>query len=288
MSVSVTQRAAPLVAVLGGLSLAAVIAGAVVCHLSGVPAAVWMRNLAAWGVGAVAGCCLWRGGAFVFPAVLGLAVLLVASSLLGPEQSGVHRWINAGPVSLNVAMMMLPAALVALAWLGRTRVWAWGLALAIVVVLAMQPDRSQATAFGAGVICLVLRSPQTMWVRAAVVGVVALGVVIAWLQPDPLLPVAEVEEILLLAYAVTPVLAVAAGVLLLVFSLTPGVLTLKGAPVVRYAGETLSIYLLISAAMPFVGAYPVPLVGVGMSPIIGAWLATGVLACLIGAAVSIE
>jgi hypothetical protein len=43
----------------------------------------------------------------------------------------------------------------------------------------------------------------------------------------------------------------------------------------------LSLYFLISAAMPFVGAYPVPLVGIGMSPILGAWLATGVLACLV-------
>lgn len=283
MSVSVTPRAAPLVAVLGGLSLAAVIAGVVVCHLSGVPAAVWMRNLAAWGVGAVAACCLWRGGPVVFPAVLGLAALLVGASFLGPQQSGVHRWINAGPVSLNVAMMMLPAALVALAWLGRGGVWPWGLALAIVVMLAMQPDRSQATAFGAGVIWLVLRSPQAMWMRALAIGAAALAVVIAWWRPDPLLPVPEVEEILLLAYAVMPVLAVAAGVSLLVFSLAPGALTLKGAPVVRHAGETLSIYLLISAAMPFVGAYPVPLVGVGMSPVIGAWLATGVLACLVRA-----
>lgn len=281
MSVSVTPRAAPLVAVLGGLSLAAVIAGVVVCHLSGVPAAVWMRNLAAWGVGAVAGCCLWRGGAFVFPAVLGLAALLVGASFIGPEQSGVHRWINAGPVSLNVAMMMLPAALVALAWLGRGRVWPWGLALAIVAALAMQPDRSQATAFGAGVIWLVLRSPQAMWVRAAAICVVVIAVVVAWLRPDPLLPVPEVEEILLLAYRVTPVLAVAAFAFLLAFSLAPGALTLRAGPVVRHAGEALSICLLISAAMPFVGAYPVPLVGVGMSPVIGAWLATGVLACLV-------
>ncbi|RYG38108.1 MAG: hypothetical protein EON93_02625 [Burkholderiales bacterium] len=283
MPVSVVPRAGLVMAVLGGLSLAAVLAGIVVCQLSGIPAAVWLRNLAAWVIGGIAAYFLSRGGSWVFPAALGLAALLTASSFLGPEQMGVHRWISAGPVSLNVAMMTLPAALASLAWLGRTRVWPWFVALAIIGVLAMQPDRSQAAAFGVGVIWLVLRGDQKVLTRVAVTAVAALAIAAAWMQPDPLMPVPEVEEILLLAYAVAPALAVVAFASLLLFSVAPGVLMRKGATVGRRAGEVLSVYFLISAAMPFVGAYPVPLVGIGMSPIIGAWLATGVLACLIAA-----
>ncbi|HOY79122.1 MAG TPA: hypothetical protein PLN33_15005, partial [Hyphomonadaceae bacterium] len=255
--------------------------GVVICVLNGIPAAVWGRNLAAWMVGGIAACLLWRGGTWVFISALGGAVLLMGCSFLGPEQMGVHRWVNAGPVSLNVAVMMLPAALVALAWLGRGRVWPWGLALVLLVMLAMQPDRSQALAFGVGVIWLALRDDQKLSMRLVTGSVAALTIAGALLRPDPLAPVPEVEEILLLGYAIAPALAVAAAVALLVFALAPAVLTLKGAPIVRRAGEVLSLYFLISAAMPFVGAYPVPLVGIGMSPILGAWLATGVLACLV-------
>lgn len=281
MFVRVTSRAAPLVAMLGGLSVAAVVAGVAICQLNGVPAVVWGRNLAAWAVGAIVACLLWRGGTWVFAAMLGVAVLGMGFSLLGPGQMGVHRWVNAGPVSLNVAMMMLPGALVALAWLGRVRVWPWGLALVVLLLLAMQPDRSQATAFGAGMIWLVLRGDQKLVVRMATAVVAVVAIVGAWLQPDPLAPVPEVEEILLIGYAVAPALAVAAAVTLLLFALGPAVLTLKETPTVRRAGEALSFYFVISAVMPFVGAYPVPLVGVGMSPVLGAWLAIGGLACLV-------
>src|SRR5690606_33025914 len=50
---------------------------------------------------------------------------------------------------------------------------------------------------------------------------------------------------------------------------------------IRRAGEALTIYFLICTAMPFAGAYPVPLVGMGMSSILGAWLAVGLLACCV-------
>lgn len=281
MSVGVSPRAGLVVAGLGGLSLVAVLAGVVICQLSGIPSGLWVRNLAAWAVGGVAALGLWRGGAWVFPAALCVAVVLMGASFLGPEQMGVHRWVSAGPVSLNVAMLTLPAALVSLAWAGRKLLWPWGLALAIVVMLAMQPDRSQVAAFGAGVIWLALRGGQGVVVRLATAVGVVIAIVAAWLRPDPLQPVPEVEEILLLGYAVAPALAVAAFTSLLAFSLAPAALTLKRAPLARRAGEALSVYLLVSIAMPFVGAYPVPLTGIGMSPILGAWLAIGVLACLI-------
>ena len=44
------------------------------------------------------------------------------------------------------------------------------------------------------------------------------------------------------------------------------------------AGGALSLCLAAWAVTPLFGAFPVPLVGVGMSPILGAWLGVGLLA----------
>ena len=49
----------------------------------------------------------------------------------------------------------------------------------------------------------------------------------------------------------------------------------EDAPANRLMGQALSVYFLVAAVMPFVGAYPVPLVGVGVGPVLGSWLAIG-------------
>ena len=48
----------------------------------------------------------------------------------------------------------------------------------------------------------------------------------------------------------------------------------------RLAGAALSLCLAAWAVTPLFGAFPVPLVGVGMSPILGAWLGVGLLAAM--------
>lgn len=46
----------------------------------------------------------------------------------------------------------------------------------------------------------------------------------------------------------------------------------------RPASVALSAYFVGAFVAPALGAYPVPLVGMGMSPILGFWLGTGALA----------
>jgi len=46
----------------------------------------------------------------------------------------------------------------------------------------------------------------------------------------------------------------------------------------RTAAHALSAYLLLTMIAPAIGAFPVPLMGMGMSPIIGSWLGVGCLA----------
>ena len=96
------------------------------------------------------------------------------------------------------------------------------------------------------------------------------------MRPDPLNPVPEVEGILQLAFAVSPALAGGGLISLLAFSASPAWM-MWGNPKSRLTGEALSLYLFVAAVMSFMGAYPVPLVGVGVSSVLGSWLAIGAL-----------
>src|SRR5215213_10701013 len=94
------------------LSLATVAVGCAVAAAHGVPAGSWARNLAAWGVGAVAA---WMAAARTsrLSGILMIAPAALTVTLLNPGQDGVHRWIDVGPLHVNAAATLLPAAVVA-------------------------------------------------------------------------------------------------------------------------------------------------------------------------------
>jgi cell division protein FtsW (lipid II flippase) len=267
-----------LLVVYGVLALATVGLGCLICALADVPTSIWMRNLIGWGVGlAAAGAIAAFAGKRTATVLLGLSAVLVAASLFGPAQQGVHRWLAVGPLSINLALLMLPMAVVALDWT-RERASSWGLALAILGLLVVQPDASQATAFAGALALIVLRAPLSTPVRVGLITMAAGLAAFSWLRPDPLAPVPEVEEIIALAWAETPVLAVAAVVLIVATSLGPILGTRPAGARPSGIAAPLSAYLLLTAGMTLFGAFPMPLLGIGMSPIVGFWLGVGLLA----------
>jgi cell division protein FtsW (lipid II flippase) len=272
------QHRFAMLCVFGVCSFAAVAIGAYICALSGVPPALWIRNLAAWCVGAV----LAVGLAFVrrteaLHVALWAAPLALLATFFSPAQEGVHRWIDAGPLHINAAMLTLPAATVALAALSREHVWAWGASFVALALLVLQPDASQATALAAVMAAIAAAASSRPLLRFAIMaGAVALAT-IAWFQPDPLRPVPEVEDIIELAFAIAPALALAALATLLLTAISAEALTRYQREAPRTAAWALSLCFLAWIATPYFGAYPVPWVGVGPSPIIGAWLGMGLL-----------
>jgi len=275
------DRPGGLLLLFGMLSLAAVTLGAVVGAASGVPASLWMRNLVAWAVGALIGVAmdtLVRPGAAAL--ALCAAPLGLAASFLGPGQDSVHRWIDLGPAHLNVAMLLLPAAIVALAVRVRQQRWPWLAVVIALALLAAQPDASQATALAGATALIAAVTIRHAGVRIALMATVVGLAALTWLRPDPLAPVAEVEGIIGLALKLSPLCAGLALLLLAGVAGAPVACTVTNRPALSLGGAALGLYLLLWAAMPFLGAFPVPLIGMGMSPIIGAWLGVGLLAGL--------
>jgi cell division protein FtsW (lipid II flippase) len=263
-------------------SLAAVALGAAVCAMSGAAQVLWMQNLAAWALGFAAAAALarWSGDAVIRLAVLA-APLALAATLFNPGLEGVHRWLAAGPVRLNAAMLLLPSFVVALAALaGRVRWW-WIPAFVALGALTLQPDASQATALALALCALAagLRSERPAWRWILAVAALALAA-FSWTRPDPLAPVAEVEGIIQLAASHSPLLGAAGVIVLILVAALPALTTLGRDQGETGAGIALTVLLLAWIAAPVVGAFPVPLVGIGVSPILGAWLGMGLLTSL--------
>ncbi|MGB3634293.1 MAG: hypothetical protein WA982_09660 [Rubrobacteraceae bacterium] len=266
-------------AVFAVLSFVAVATGCLVIVLDGASAGTWLPNLAAWGVGALVALVVYRFASPVFNrVVIFVAPVGLLASLANPGQMGVHRWIDVGPIHANAAALLLPAFVVAMAGLVREAHWIWLAYAVCAVVLISQPDASQATAFATAILILVGRLPVTHFARIGIVVLVSSGAGIAWLRPDPLTPVAQVEGIVGLAYAISPLIAVIAVVVLGGATLAPMVVAARPkTSTVRTAALALSAYLVLSALTPLFGDFPVPLVGIGMSPIVGFWLGVGLL-----------
>jgi len=257
-------------------SAAAVSLGSIGLALSGVPFGSWVRTPLAFGVGLIMGVGLMAAGrtrGLALGAVV-LTIVALTATLFSPDQSGVHRWIAFGGLQVNVAALLLPLAIVALVDIVLAVPIMLALIAAIAALLAAQPDASQATAFAvSGVILLARRRDFSPGIRLIAMIGLAASAVFAWLRPDPLQPVPEVEGIFGLLADNSVLLAAAAALALAATSLMPLRSSRPrpdnhGIPF----GAPLAGYFVTVAVMPFLGAFPVPLVGLGMSFPVGYWL----------------
>lgn len=255
------------------LSLLAISTGVLTMLLTGVPALRWIPNIAAWLVGAIAALAIIRTkpGPRSWLAIACIGMLALAATLAGPGQMGVHRWIPIGPLFINMAALVLPAVIVALAQLGAARRAPPIIATVLVAILALQPDASQAIALTLSCLAWLLpaRTPSGWAAIASIGGLAGLALV----QPDPLLPVPEVEQIIALAGNIhvalmAVALVVLIGLPLIVWRFRPG----------DPAARALAIYIAAVNVAPMLGWFPVPLVGAGMSFPLGLWLCVALLA----------
>ena len=258
-------------------SLVAIAAGCVAMAESGLSPASWLRTVVAWIVGGGLAWLLARYGeprsASVGAILLTTAALI--ATLFAPAVEGVHRWLDIGPLHINAAALVMPAAIVALAIVRIASPMGVVTALLTAAILLAQPDASQLTAFGIGASILFARSAiGPRWKALALV--IAAGIAIyGWMRPDTLQPVAEVERIFALCVAVSPLLALIAGVALAAAALAPLARLSPAGDPARDAALALSAYFVAVSIVPFFGWFPVPLVGLGMSFPVGWWLGMG-------------
>lgn len=268
------ERGLGLIGVFGVASLIAILAGCWTAAQHGIPVTMWGRGIVAWVVGLAIALALRRSPPLTSDRAAALVaatgVVLLLACFVEPGLDGVHRWIVAGPVRINVAAAILPFLIVVLS--GRR--WAPVALLMVMLLLVAQPDASQASAVAIAGLCLVVAARQRGVILVAA-GVLAVLAVVAWFRPDPLPSVAEVEGIIALAWDRAPIVAVSAVGALALAVATPLLDSVRSRDA---AAAALAGYMAVTAFAPAIGAFPVPLVGLTISPVIGFWLGIGALA----------
>jgi len=244
-----------------GLGLAYMIAAGAPLSYLATNAAALAIGLLAVGVLTDAGR-LWRiGGGAVG---IGIACLILLTSLFGVSADGATRWISAGGILLQPDLFLVPVVALGFA---RTRDSASLLAVLIAALaLALQPDRAMAGALAAGMAALALALPGRKVLVALGAALAAFAATLARADASPAMPF--VDQIFYSSFGVHPLagLAVLAGAALM---LVPAIAGYVRDPDHRPAYAVFGAVWLAVILAAALGNYPTPLVGYSGSAILG-------------------
>lgn len=261
--------------------------GVLVMQRSGVNPAIWGQQLAAGLVLMTLCACMrvasrrtWRPGSSAWAIVGGAALLLLAATLAHPGEDGVRRWVSLGPLQLHAAFVALPALLIVLCAIARREsvggaTWLLPSAAGTAAgMLVLQPDASQASAFAVAVAVFLLQRGRASRSDWAAGGIVLGSALLAWSRTVPLEAVPHVEGIVGLAASLGAGWLITSALALALLPL-PFISAASRDRELRPEGFSLAAYFGIVCVAPFVGPYPVPVLGYGLSPILGYFAALG-------------
>jgi cell division protein FtsW (lipid II flippase) len=172
---------------------------------------------------------------------------------------GVHRWIGLGPFQLHVGLVLLVPLLIAISTRPDRR--SVGVLTLVAAVIAIQPDRGTALVMLLG--SLALYFCDRNWYFGGALWVAAISFVATVVFPDPLTPVPMVEHVLTDAWAYGWLVGAACWLVAVALCLAPAIERGWSRPTIIFAIGWGGFFLA-----SLIGAYPVPLLGFGVS----AWL----------------
>jgi hypothetical protein len=256
--------------------LPAILLGAWVAHLHGVPLTAFIPNAAAVAIGVPSVYLISRTRALRESYLLAcVSAILIATTLISPGISGVHRWLKLGPLFLNASMAFGPLILhgIALSFKRNATPIALLLCLSLSIQVT-QPDASQATAIACAVTVLAWLGKNTApKLSIFCTSSACLAAIISWLRNDPLQPVPHVEHILHLAAESGPLML--AACLLSIALLFVPILSIKSQNADASFKAAFAVYLAIELLSTELGHFPVPVLGAGAAGVLGWYFAFG-------------
>ena len=270
------------------LSLLCVGFGVYITQSIDVPLSLSLRNLGAWVIGFGLALLIYKYQQMRFNWIyIIIALIALVCTILGPAQENVQRWIKIGPIVFNAAQLFLPVAIVAFGALNPQKWQNFALAILICLFLLVQPDISQCAAFSLAIGIIAFISRLSKPVKAIVFIALIFFVFITSTALDNLPPIPEVEGIIKLSFEMSPVFGVLCLFLLAITALEPMGFEYKNSDFLP-SQIALGAYFIVVSLAPLFGAYPVPLMGIGFSSIIGSWLGIGLLCNIISSAKKID
>lgn len=198
--------------------------------------------------------------------ILVIGCLAVALTFLDRGLENVHRWLSFGGFRLYISSIVLPCIIIVIGMLLQKKKMVFPVVIAalMVLMLALQPDASQLSAFAISTAIMIWICVEHRLLKfgAAILSVGAITY--SWLHIDSLTAVPHVEDVLLLARdmgVIWFILGISSLVLLLIPFLS--------FPKVSLLSKAVGLYYLVMIVTTFLGNFPVPFMGFGISPIIG-------------------
>ncbi len=251
--------------------LPAVLIGLFAMYLNDVPTFIFIQNLLCFGVLQLVYFATEKSKVrfnkiepIVYIVICSLSLLL---TLINPGTEGVHRWVAVGPVQLYISSIVVPIIIIN-TWrlLEEDKIKTAIISvICVAVVLTLQPDASMVTAFSV-VSTILLWNKINNFSRSICVLFLGGLTVLTWVFLDVLEPVTYVEGILKLVMDM--------GILWSVFGVVSLSLTILPFLIFppnknKLVSISFGIYFIIIFISNIFGNFPVPLMGYGISPIIG-------------------
>lgn len=200
-----------------------------------------------------------------------ISTLVLLLTFIDPGIEGVHRWIGIGPVKFYIGSIVMPIIIIGL-WNMAQKSW-WSsvfITIGISVLLVLQPDASQLTAFVIAMSIDLWNKGNNNFLKLSIIGLLMTLVVILWIFLDSLAPVPYVEGIINLARNIGKYWLIVAVVSLVILP----------TPFIFFPPENfkllsmgIGIYYIVILVSTQLGNFPIPLMGYGISPIIGYFIA---------------
>jgi len=258
------------------LTIPSIAIGVLTMYQNHVPVAIWGQNIGCLVLMSVISllmitCKFNNTGNRYNQLLLPAAIIALLLTFANQGMEGVRRWISIGAVKLNVAMIVLPMILLELYQVLKIRglTYAGVSAFIILLVLFFQPDASQLTGFAIPVMIMLSLNTRSKKIRFLITGVSVLFIVLSWIRLDHLPPVNYVERILMMVADMGGIWLVL-GIISLAILPAPFILLppKNAVSVSRYIG----CYYIVILLSTLFGNFPVPLMGYGISPIVGYYL----------------
>ena len=253
------------------ISAPAIIIGAVTMYMNNVPTSIYIQNILCLIIlGLISYFVISKEYSFNKDITIILTILSLLLTFINPGIEGVHRWVSIGPIRLYVSSIVLPIIIINLwkiidkknnsIWISMISV------ICISIILALQPDASMITAFAIPMIILFWNSNIKNIFRIFIIIFLSILTTFSWIFLDELAPVSYVEGIIELVKNMG-ILWFILGIITLIILPLPFILF----PIKEYKLLSLciGIYFFILLVSTIFGNFPVPLMGYGISPIIG-------------------
>lgn len=251
--------------------LPALLIGTLAMVSYGVTPTIWIQNIVIWFLGTVLGSVFLirnngnksNKGNLLYTTVM-VALLVLPFWFTGLDD--IHRWLSFGPINIYVASMILPLLIIYL-WklaLNNREHYAIGLIFITLFILLFHPDAGQLTAFACAAAIFLWKTIRNWIIKILALTLTAALGIVSWIFLDDLAPVPYVEDILLLTADLRNVWFLL-GILSLLLLLGPFFFYGKRNSI----SLSLGVYFLMTIIVTFFGNFPVPIMGYGISPIIG-------------------